>query len=199
MKHLKEIKQVAKLKQRLQKEESNKEHLFSLPSLNTNQISRIQNIEEMNKRYIRHKAVTLEKQISRQAENDIRKSTDIARCSAVFLSKHVHSLNRKPSQEKNSKISIRRDYYFSRNPSLSNKKISLIDEISARKLEMIASKMNESTHHKCKYLYDMPEFNENNDYKPLDTLQKFMKKIEKNEYYKERIYDNDIYNTGKSK
>lgn len=32
-------------------------------------------------------------------------------------------------------------------------------------------------------------------YKPLETIENFMKKIEKNEYYKERIYDKDIYQT----
>lgn len=36
------------------------------------------------------------------------------------------------------------------------------------------------------------------DFKPKDTIQNFMKRIEKNEYYKEKVYDRDIYMYNKS-
>ena len=131
----------------------------------------------------------LEKQISKQAERDISKGTEIARCSAVFLSKHVDSLNQKSTFKRGSKLSLNREYFNSRNPSLSNNRIPPLDDLVANNAELLLN-LNESTHHKWKYMVGREREKE---FKPFDTIQRFMKKIEKREYYKDRIYDEDIY------
>lgn len=128
-----------------------------------------------------------------QKENN----TEIARCSAQFLSKHVRSLNRNITENSyldepniNSKLNRRK-------PSLlTNKKVEVIAESERRNGKSLNSSITASVNifknaiskHKNKLMQIM-------DYNPEYKIEDFVKRMDRNEYYKEKIYDQDIYTT----
>ena len=104
-KNVKLIQSLVKARTQLEKQ-SNDDHTFSLPSLSNGQRSRLQSIPVSN-------------------EPKIRQNNDIARLSAAFLSKHVGSLNRKASHQRDLDSTFQKSPqkpFLARNPSVSQKK-----------------------------------------------------------------------------
>lgn len=91
------LKSISKLKSQLEKPRY-AEHTFSLPSLNKDQESRLESINKSS--YItqnRNRLRFLISYIKFSMKVTQSKDSELARCSAVMLSKHVTSLDRKAS------------------------------------------------------------------------------------------------------
>ena len=179
-----------KRNQRFEAENHSKNsRVFSLPSLSTHQVSRINQIQS-NDRYLKTSKKISLSNIKRPSKND---SLDVARCSALFLTKHVRSLNRKESNQNSYHFANKKmSYLQSSNPSFTqHRKSFVLSESPKGGKNVIASTGHQSTH---KYALEQKEkLQKELGYNPLETVQNFMKKIEKNEYYKSRVYDKDIY------